>query len=126
MSNTRHLWLVTRRLSFPRRQESIVKICVIRDFFRFYNQYLTPHKRLIMCKVRNMAKKGKSIILLGQVENKILYIRGCKVILDADLATLYDVPTKRLNEQVKRNHERFPQDFMFQLTKDEKDEVVAN
>jgi len=46
--------------------------------------------------------------------------------LDADLAELYDVPTKRLNEQVKRNIERFPSDFMFQLTADEKTEVVAN
>lgn len=46
--------------------------------------------------------------------------------LDADLAELYDVPTKRLNEQVKRNIERFPPDFMFQLSPDEKTEVVAN
>lgn len=46
--------------------------------------------------------------------------------LDADLAELYDVPTKRLNEQVKRNIERFPADFMFQLTADEKTGVVAN
>lgn len=46
--------------------------------------------------------------------------------LDADLAELYDVPTKRLNEQVKRNIERFPSDFMFQLTTNEKAEVVAN
>jgi len=48
------------------------------------------------------------------------------VILDADLATLYGVSTKRLNEQVKRNRSRFPDDFMFQLTADEKAEVVAN
>jgi hypothetical protein len=73
-----------------------------------------------------MAKNVKSIVLLELVQNNILTIRGCKVILDADLAILYDVPTKRLNEQVKRNQERFPPDFMFQLTKNEKDEVVAN
>ena len=48
------------------------------------------------------------------------------MILDADLATLYGVSTKRLNEQVKRNRSRFPDDFMFQLTSDEKVEVVAN
>ncbi len=66
-----------------------------------------------------MAKNDKSIVLIERVKNKILYIRGCKVILDADLAALYDVPTKRLNEQVKRNHERFPPDFMFQLTPEE-------
>jgi len=46
--------------------------------------------------------------------------------LDADLAGLYGTTTKRLNEQVKRNHDRFPDDFMFQLTKEEKAEVVAN
>jgi hypothetical protein len=56
----------------------------------------------------------------------ILSIRGQKVILDADLATLYGVPTKRLNEQVKRNAERFPSDFVFQLSSVEKAEVVAN
>lgn len=60
------------------------------------------------------------------IENRILMIRGQKVMIDADLATLYGVPTKRLNEQVKRNAERFPADFMFQLTPDEKAEVVAN
>ena len=46
--------------------------------------------------------------------------------IDADLAALYDVPTKRLNEQVKRNAERFPADFMFRLTRRERDELVAN
>jgi ORF6N domain len=46
--------------------------------------------------------------------------------IDADLAELYGVPTKRLNEQVKRNLARFPQEFMFQLTADEKQEVVAH
>jgi hypothetical protein len=50
------------------------------------------------------------------IESLILNLRGQKVILDADLAELYDVPTKRLNEQVKRNADRFPEDFIFQLT----------
>lgn len=53
-------------------------------------------------------------------------IRGHKVMLDHDLANLYGVKTKRLNEQVKRNKKRFPDNYMFQLTKDEKAEVVAN
>ena len=52
-------------------------------------------------------------------------LRGQRVMLDADLAELYGVTTKRLNEQVKRNIDRFPEDFMFQLTADEKTEVVA-
>ncbi|MCK5509985.1 ORF6N domain-containing protein [Candidatus Parcubacteria bacterium] len=54
---------------------------------------------------------------LEKIENKILLIRGQKVMLDRDLAMLYGVTTKRLNEQVKRNIERFPSDFMFRLTK---------
>jgi len=53
------------------------------------------------------------------VEKRIFLIRGQKVMLDFDLAKLYGVPTKRLNEQVKRNMERFPEDFIFQLTMEE-------
>jgi len=68
----------------------------------------------------------KSIIPVERIENSILLIRGEKVMLDADLAILYGVSTKRLNEQVKRNRDRFPVDFMFQLSENEKAEVVAN
>ena len=53
------------------------------------------------------------------ITNKIFVVRGKKVILDYDLAELYDVETRRLNEQVKRNIDRFPADFMFQLTDEE-------
>jgi hypothetical protein len=53
------------------------------------------------------------------VESRILFLRHHRVILDADIAKLYGVPVKRLNEQVKRNQERFPSDFMFQLTEKE-------
>ena len=53
------------------------------------------------------------------IQNRIYIIRGQKVMLDSDLAELYDVPTYRLNEQVKRNIKRFPEDFMFQLSNDE-------
>lgn len=60
------------------------------------------------------------------VINKILLIRGKKVMIDKDIGALYGVTTKRLNEQVKRNKRRFPEDFMFQLTLEEKEEVVAN
>lgn len=67
-----------------------------------------------------------SPLLLPRIEHQILVIRGQKVVIDADLAALYGVPTKRLNEQVKRNKERFPIDFMFQLNEVEKAEVVAN
>lgn len=57
---------------------------------------------------------------------RILFIRNQKIILDVDLAALYGVTTKRLNEQVKRNSDRFPADFLFQLTTAERLEVVAN
>ncbi len=56
---------------------------------------------------------------LQTIQNKIYEIRGQRVMLDFDLATMYGVETRRLNEQVKRNIERFPEDFMFQLTKRE-------
>jgi hypothetical protein len=70
--------------------------------------------------------KKKAIVPVGKIEQRILLIRGEKVIVDADLAEFYGVPTKRLNEQVKRNKDRFPDDFMFQLSAKEKSEAVAN
>ena len=66
------------------------------------------------------------LILVDQIEPLILEIRGQKVVLASDLAALYGVSTKRLNEQIKRNQTRFPGDFMFQLSAEEKAEVVAN
>lgn len=60
-----------------------------------------------------------NLILEEKIEKKIFLIRGKKVMLDKDLAKLYGVSIKRLNEQVKRNLDRFPNDFMFQLTIDE-------
>src|SRR5882762_193106 len=69
---------------------------------------------------------SKTLVPIELVQRVILLIRRERVILDADLAALYSVSTKRLNEQVKRNRSRFPADFMFQLTADEKAEVVAN
>ena len=68
----------------------------------------------------------ESIIQPARIESSILLIRGEKVIIDADLASFYGVSTKRLNEQVKRNKNRFPEDFIFQLNQEEKNEVVAN
>ncbi len=71
-------------------------------------------------------KPAATPVLLPRIEGRILVLRGLKVMIDADLADLYGVPTRRLNEQVKRNRERFPGDFMFQLSAAEKAEVVAN
>ena len=69
-----------------------------------------------------MAKATKAMISVlpdETVMNKIYVIRGQKVMLDKDLAELYQVETRRLNELVKRNIDRFPYDFMFQLKKEE-------
>ncbi|MHB9026198.1 MAG: ORF6N domain-containing protein [Armatimonadota bacterium] len=66
----------------------------------------------------------QTLLPVESIAATILTIRGQKVIIDADLARLYGVTTKRLNEQVKRNVERFPFDFMFQLTPDENDAVM--
>ena len=66
------------------------------------------------------------IIPLENVESRIFLIRGQKVMLDRDLAGLYGVATKVLNQAVKRNIKRFPDDFMFKLTPSEKNELVTN
>jgi hypothetical protein len=70
--------------------------------------------------------KNTALVAFKEISHRILEIRGQTVMLDADLAEIYGVQTKRLNEQVKRNIERFPEDFMFKLTKDELSELVAN
>jgi phage regulator Rha-like protein len=64
-----------------------------------------------------------SSALAVSVDSRILVVRQQKVILDTDLAELYGVPVKRLNEQVKRNRERFPSDFMFRLTDEEQESL---
>ena len=66
-----------------------------------------------------MSSIQQDIIPEQRILGLILVIRGKKVILDSDLAELYGVETRRLNEQVRRNIDKFPEDFMFQLTKDE-------
>ena len=73
-----------------------------------------------MAKDGSVAKSGnRQLPVENKVESLIQVIRGQQVMLDRDLAELYGVETRRLNEQVKRNIERFPEDFMFQLTKEE-------
>ena len=67
--------------------------------------------------------KNTSIVLVKKVDSKILILRGQKVILDADLAELYGVPVKRLNQQVKRNASRFPFDFVFRLSRVESENL---
>src|SRR3954447_11286816 len=61
----------------------------------------------------------RALVSQQQIESAVLVLRGEKVLLDADLAVMYGVTTKALNQAVKRNRSRFPPDFMFRLTKDE-------
>ncbi len=71
-------------------------------------------------------KTSESIVPIDSIVTKIVILRGEKVLMDRDLAELYGVPTKVLNQAVKRNARRFPSDFMFRLTKEERDELVTN
>ena len=73
-----------------------------------------------------MSSKSRSALAqIGRIEGRILVIRGQRVIIDADLAKLYGTSTKSLNQAVRRNRDRFPDDFVFQLTVKEKTEVVT-
>lgn len=85
--------------------------------FNFGGRNLAPQDKLIKIK---MAKKETSLTVPDEIiMNQIYYINGQKVMIDRDLAILYGVETKRLKEAVKRNIERFPEDFMFEMTKEE-------
>jgi len=68
---------------------------------------------------------SKPLIPVERIEKSILLVRGHKVMLDKDLATLYDVKPIALRQQVRRNIDRFPDDFMFQLTQEEVDVLVS-
>ena len=69
---------------------------------------------------------SNELILHENIENRILLIRSQKVMIDRDLAELFGVKTKNLNTHVKRNIDRFPEEFMFKLSEKEKDELAAN
>ena len=69
--------------------------------------------------MNDKTSKDRSLIPLGRIERSILMIRGQKVMLDRDLAQLYGVETRALNQAVRRNIGRFPEDFMFRLTREE-------
>ena len=71
-------------------------------------------------------KNQLSLIIQEKIEQVIFLVRGKKIMIDRDLAALYGVKTSRLNERVKRNIKRFPEDFMFQLSNVEKNELIAN
>ena len=65
------------------------------------------------------------LVPISTIENRIYTIRGVQVMIDRDIAELYGVETRRINEQVKRNQERFPESFCFQLNELEKEQLVA-
>lgn len=67
-----------------------------------------------------------ALIPTDLIEQKILLFRGYRVMIDHDLADLYGVPTKALNQAVKRNQDRFPEDFMFRLSEEEKTKLVTD
>ena len=77
-------------------------------------------------KLQESHERIKSIIPIERIERRIFLIRNKRVMIDTDLADLYNVPTKVLNQAVKRNIKRFPSDFMFILSKTEKNELVTN
>ena len=89
-----------------------MNILLHRIFFELYLQTICNHK----------IKTMKDIEI---IQSKIYEIRGQRIMLDFDLASLYDVETRVLNQAVKRNIERFPEDFMFQLTKEEWDGISS-
>jgi hypothetical protein len=73
-----------------------------------------------------MPKKPKSPIPIEQIDGMIRTIRSTRVMLDRDLAKIYGVPTKAFNQAVKRNRQRFPEDFMFRLTQEEAKALQAS
>jgi len=75
---------------------------------------------------QNVEQQATAVVQPRPIERCILTVRNIQVIMDSDLAELYGVSTGRLNEAVKRNIERFPEHFRFQLTKGEMQEVIAN
>ena len=76
--------------------------------------------------VRKEMADSRALVKAGRIQRRILLVRGEKVIIDSDLAEVYGVTTKVLNQAVRRNAGRFPPDFMFRLTTEEKQEVVTN
>ena len=81
---------------------------------------------MVACKARNCENSKEITLSQYDVEKLIVTIRGEQVLIDQDIARIYGVTTKRLNEQAKRNIARFPTSFRFELTKEEVSEVVAN
>ena len=67
-----------------------------------------------------------NVVKIEEIENRIITIRGEKVLIDGEVAEVYGVETKRVNEAVKNNRDKFPGDYLIELSQDEKDELVEN
>ncbi len=80
---------------------------------------MSEHFKPVMILFKNFQSRASHMLPVESIAQRIITIRGLRVMLDSDLAALYEEPTKRFNEAVKRNASRFPNDFMFQLTQDE-------
>ena len=91
-----------------------------------HETFLAPPKNRAMIYGMNMKNNSGSLIPAEAIEQKIFVLREHRVMLDRDLAGLYGVSVKRLNEQVKRNLDRFPDDFMFQLDISETESVLSS
>ena len=76
--------------------------------------------------MNNLIKPNNSLVQNEEIENKIYTIRGQQVMIDSDVAKFFQIETKRLNEQMKRNPDRFPKDFCFQLNKDETTQILRS
>jgi len=87
---------------------------------------IRPVKSSLKIRREKMNDKSLSLIESEKIESKIYSIRGFRVMLDFDLAQLYEVETRSLKQAVKRNITRFPEDFMFNLTKQEWKELITN
>jgi hypothetical protein len=74
---------------------------------------------------KRLVANSNAVVPVERIQTRILLIRGEKVLLDSELAMLYGVTTRRLNEQVKRNRDRFPEDFMFRLTRRELSNLMS-
>ncbi|MCK5082029.1 MAG: ORF6N domain-containing protein, partial [Candidatus Omnitrophica bacterium] len=120
---------LTNRFSFNDEQELPALLAQGRRFqgnILRVNHSVYPQKGFSTKLERGIFYVSSTLVVKEVIEDKIFLIHGHKVMVDRDLAQLYGVPTKVLNQAVKRNKRRFPTDFMFPLTKKEAGQLVTN
>lgn len=82
--------------------------------------------QFVALKIKAVSSQSTTLIPAARIERRILLLRGEKIMLDSDLAELYGVETRALNQAVKRNLDRFPEDFMFQLSAGEANSILRS